>query len=173
MERKTEGVGAPTPTEKEATRRYLQGELDNAGPDDAGIIRVQFTGTKHLNITAAQLEAIKKIIVPEPESPVSHDPCVQGVIEIGGRKSEFLLPLGRPDVKYSQWGADNTVLWPRADLLEVMADAAAEWVSENLCRTCGENLLDDGEGYDGECGDCADKTEEGRDTDPEEGDTDD
>lgn len=91
---------------------------------------------------------------------VSYAPCIQGTIEIGDRKSEFLLPLANDSVKYSQWGADNTVLWPRADLLEVMADAAAEWVSENLCRTCHENLLDDGEGYDGECGDCADKTDQ-------------
>lgn len=26
------------------------------------------------------------------------------------------------------------------------------------CRTCKEETLDDGEGYDGECGNCADRT---------------
>lgn len=134
MTTKIEGVEPPTPTEAEARRRYLQGELDNAGPDDAGIIRVQFTGTKHLNITAAQLEAIKKIIVPEPESPVSYDPCIQGTVEIEGRTSEFLILLDRDDVGFSQWGADNTVLWERVSLLDPLSVAAKEWALENLNR---------------------------------------
>jgi hypothetical protein len=131
---KIEGVEPPTPTEAEARRRYLQGELDNAGPDDAGIIRVQFTGTKHLNITAAQLEAIKKIIVPEDPSPVSYDPCIQGTVEIEGRTSEFLILLDRDDVGFSQWGADNTVLWERVSLLDPLSVAAKEWALENLNR---------------------------------------
>lgn len=68
----------------------------------------------------------------EDPSPVSHDPCVSGKIEIGGQVSEFLLPLLNDSVRYSQWGADNTVLWPRTDLLDAMAGAAREWALDNL-----------------------------------------
>lgn len=70
--------------------------------------------------------------VPEPESPVSHDPCVQGTIEIAGVKSEFLIPLADDSVRYSQWGADNLVLWPRVDLLDAMAGAGREWALDNI-----------------------------------------
>ena len=128
MERKTEGVEAPTPWEREATRRYLQGEMDNVKPSEFdGKVKVKFTGdgeSKHLNITAEQYEAIKKIIVPEQ---VTYDPCIQGTIDIEGSKSEFFIPFDRGDIGYSQWGADNTVLWPRVALLEGLATAAKEW----------------------------------------------
>lgn len=42
--------------------------------------------------------------------------------------------------------------WPE----DVMSDT-----DYNKCRTCGEPN-DDGEGYDGECGNCADKRESRR-----------
>lgn len=32
-----------------------------------------------------------------------------------------------------------------------------------VCRTCYDALTNDGDGFDGECGNCADKTEEGDD----------
>lgn len=122
-------------SEAEARRRYLQGELDRVTPSPYdNIIRVKFFGeedSKHLNITPEQYAAIKKIIVPEPESPVSYDPCITGTIDIEGRKSEFMLLLDRADVGYSQWGADNTVLWPRTDLLEGMSASAKEWWLDN------------------------------------------
>lgn len=114
---------------------------------------------------SAAIKALTSGVEP-PTPKISFAPCIQGVIEIGADKSEFLLPLHREDVRYSQWGAYNPVLWPRVDLLEKLAAAAAEWADENLCRTCKENLLDDGEGFDGECGDCADKTEAEDDDDP-------
>ena len=135
MNSSSEGVGTPTPTEEEAARRYHQHELDRVAPDDAGIIRVKFFGekdSKHLNLTASQYEAIKKIIVPEPESPVSYDPCIQGTIDTGGRRSEFMLPLDRDDVGFSQWGADNETLWARVDLLDELSKAAKEWALDNL-----------------------------------------
>jgi hypothetical protein len=141
MTTKIEGVVPPTPFEREATRRYLQGEMDNVKPSEFdGKVKVKFTGegeSKHLNITAEQYEAIKKIIAPEDPSPVSYDPCIQGTVEIAGRKSEFLILLDRDDVGFSQWGADNTVLWARVDLLDEMSKAAKEWALDNLGREEG------------------------------------
>lgn len=162
------GVEPPTPTEREATRRYLQGEMDNVKPSEFdGKVKVKFTGegeSKHLNITAEQYGAIKKIIVPEDPSPVSYAPCITGTIEIGDSTTGFMVPLGG-DSGWSNWGAANEVLATRVDLLDTLESAASEWASENLCRTCKENLLDDGEGYDGECGDCADRNPENREED--------
>lgn len=91
-------------------------------------------------------------------SPVSHAPCIQGTIDIDGRLSEFLIPLLNDSVSYSQWGAGNPTLWERTDLVEALADGARDWAEENLCKTCKESMLDDGAGYDGECGDCADRS---------------
>jgi hypothetical protein len=142
----TEGVERPTPSEAEARRRYLQGELDGVLTPPDGIIRAKFLGfgeSKYLNITLEQFEAIKKIIVPEPESPVSYSPCIMGTVDIEGAKSEFMVPFDNDSVKYSQWGADNTVLWPRVDLMDALADAAREWWLDNNPDTDAEE--DDGE----------------------------
>lgn len=38
--------------------------------------------------------------------------------------------------------------------------AGIEDEDENLCRTCGEEYDEGGDGYDGECPDCADKTDQ-------------
>ena len=136
MNSSSEGVGTPTPTEDQDRRRYLQGELDKVTPSVfTDRVKVKFAGegaSKWLNLTAAQYEAIKKIIVPEPESPVFYAPCIQGTIEAKGRKSEFMLPLDRDDVGFSQWGADNTVLWERVELLDELSKAAKEWALDNL-----------------------------------------
>lgn len=73
--------------------------------------------------------------MPDPADNVSYAPCIEGVIDDGTHKSEFMIPLDTDSsTKYSQWGADNTVLWPRVDLLEALGDAAREWASENLPR---------------------------------------
>ena len=111
-----------------------------------------------------QAEELRIMVHPEggresDPSPVSHAPCAQGTIDIGGVTSQFLLPLVNDSVRYSQWGASNTVLGDRVDLLDAMAGAAREWALDNLlCHICRENTVDDGEGYDGMCGDCADKS---------------
>lgn len=135
----TEGVGVPTPTEAEARRRYTRGELDKVTPG-GGQVKLQLRNeegwTFWLNISSDQHAAIEKILLPEPASPVSHDPCIQGVIEIEGRKSEFLIPLVDDSVRYSQWGADNLTLWPRVDLLDGLAGAAREWALDNLRDDC-------------------------------------
>lgn len=84
---------------------------------------------------------------------------ITGKIEIGGVESEFeLYPSGYPG-KYRQEGADIAILGGRVELLAGMADAAISWAEEHLCRTCNDCLIDDGEGFDGECGDCADRSE--------------
>lgn len=122
----------------EARDRYIRDELDKVTPDDTGIIRVQFTGegaSKHLNITAAQYEAIGKILAeggrePDP-SPVSYDPCITGTITANGESSEFMIPFANDSVAYTQWGAFNPTLWPRTDLLEGMGEAAREWYIHN------------------------------------------
>jgi hypothetical protein len=98
------------------------------------------------------------VSLPEPESPVSHAPCIQGVIDIAGLKSEFLIPLANDSVGFSQWGAGTPVLWTRVDLLDELSSKAREWADENLCRVCRENMTDDGEGEDGMCGECADRS---------------
>jgi hypothetical protein len=105
------------------------------------------------------IQTISPAPEPHPADNVSYAPCVKGTIEIGDTTTEFMLPLLNDSMSYSQWGAPTYTLGERGELVEGMATAAQEWASENLCRTCKENLLDDGEGYDGECGDCADKTE--------------
>lgn len=84
---------------------------------------------------------------------------ITGKIEIDGVETEFLLPVDGGSTQYSQWGASTTVLGPRVELLEDLAVAAAEWAMDNLCSECKDALLDDGEGYDGRCGNCADKRE--------------
>lgn len=79
---------------------------------------------------------------------------LQGKIEINGRSSEFLLT---EEGSYIQWGADTPVLGERVALLESLGDAYRDWVYENLCIDCHDHALDDGEGADGRCGDCADR----------------
>jgi hypothetical protein len=79
---------------------------------------------------ARELAAL--IVADTEPSPVSYDPCITGKVEIGGQTSEFLLPLDNDSVRYSQWGADNTVLWPRTDLMDALAGAAREWALDNL-----------------------------------------
>lgn len=131
MTDQTEGVERPTPSEAEARRRYIRGELDKVQPSGGYRNKLQIrnttTASKWLNISAEQMAAIEKILLPEPPSPVSYNPCIQGTIDIEGRKSEFLLALGRDDVGFSQWGADNTVLWERVELLDNLSRTAKEW----------------------------------------------
>lgn len=138
MNSRIEGVEPPTPTEAEARRRYIQGELDAVLPSTHdGKYKIKILGlgeSKWLNITAEQYAAVSKIILPEPESPVSYSPCLQGKVLIDGAESEFMIPLDRDDVGFSQWGADNTVLWERVSLLDPLSVAAKEWALENLNR---------------------------------------
>lgn len=88
---------------------------------------------------------------------------ISGKIELNGRTTEFTLN----DQGYQQWGADTSTLGERVDLLDMLEAAVAEWACDNLCGTCRERTLDDGEGYDGKCGDCADKSE-GEDDDSDD-----
>lgn len=55
---------------------------------------------------------------------------IRGVVERGGVKSEFMIPLDSDDANYNQWGADTEVLGERVDLLTGMAHAAREWYAE-------------------------------------------
>lgn len=151
----------------EARSRYVQGELNKLRPGEYPVkIKLFSAGgnTFHLNITAKQLAAIEKILVPEPE--VDYAPCIMGKVIIGDTTTEFMLPMLNESVTFSQWGANGYVLGSRVDLMEALAEAAGEWAQDMLCRTCKENLTDDGEGYNGECGDCADRNESNK----EEGD---
>ena len=129
-------------SEDEARRRYIKGELDKVDTDHGQMKLKLLNGTGEsfwLNITASQREAIERILLPEPASPANHDPCITGVIEIEGRKSEFLIPLDRDDVGFSQWGADNPTLWERVDLLDEMSKTAKEWALDNLRSDDEEN----------------------------------
>lgn len=111
------------------------------------------------------VQTISPAPAPHPADNVSYAPCIKGTIEIGEDTSEFLIPLINDSMKYQQWGADNSVLGDRVELLEAVADAAQEYAQDNICRTCEAAFLDDGEGYDGECGNCADKTAADEDDD--------
>lgn len=82
-----------------------------------------------------------KATVEDPPSKVSHAPCITGKIEVGGQSSEFMIPLDNDSVMYSQWGADNTVLWPRVELVEGMAEEAREWWLDN--RPANDNEGDE------------------------------
>jgi hypothetical protein len=85
---------------------------------------------------------------------------INATILIGGEERKLTLRFdseGQPT--YRQYGAHVSQLESTQGLAELLADALGEWATDELCRTCHDALLDDGEGYDGECGDCADKTE--------------
>ena len=135
MSEQTEGVERPTPTEAEARRRYIQGELDAVLPSTHdGKFKVKILGlgeSKWLNITADQYDAVKKILLPEPESPVSYNPCIQGKVLIEGAESEFMILLDNDSVGFSQWGAPNEVLWQRVELLDNLCGPAREWWADN------------------------------------------
>lgn len=81
---------------------------------------------------------------------------VNGKIALNGVETEFQL---QPDGTWNNWGGDTRTLGERRDLVDALASAFQDWAIENLCITCGEALLDDGEGFDGNCGNCADKAE--------------
>jgi hypothetical protein len=87
---------------------------------------------------------------------------VGGKITIDGKTTEFLLT---DEGSYTQWGADVSTLGSRVDLLERLGEAYLEWAQENLCTSCQDALLDDGEGFNGRCGNCADKAEKEGDND--------
>lgn len=81
---------------------------------------------------------------------------LKGKITIDGVESEFML---LDDGGWTQWGVNQFTAGGRVDLLDTLSQAYMEWQGENLCKTCKDHLLDDGEGYDGECGDCADRSD--------------
>lgn len=89
---------------------------------------------------------------------------LKGKITIDGRESEFML---LDEGSWSQWGADTSTLGGRTDLLDALAEAYQVWRQENLCTECGDHLLDDGEGFDGKCGNCADRAEKDGEYDDE------
>ncbi|AMM44238.1 hypothetical protein BJD78_gp68 [Arthrobacter phage KellEzio] len=81
---------------------------------------------------------------------------IGGKIKIDGRETEFLLT---DEGSYIQWGADTSTLGERTDLLEKLGEAYVEWAQDNLCSECKDRTLDDGEGFNGRCGNCADRAE--------------
>lgn len=87
---------------------------------------------------------------------------IKGKVTIDGRESEFML---LEDGGWTQWGVDQPTAGERVDLLDKIAAAYMEWQDENLCSECKDHLLNDGEGYDGKCGNCADRAEKEDDDD--------
>ncbi|MFT4471861.1 hypothetical protein ACMX2H_18320 [Arthrobacter sulfonylureivorans] len=81
---------------------------------------------------------------------------ITGTISIDNRATAFTLDH---EGAYQQFGGDRSAYGERVDLLSAMGEAVEEWASDNLCRECHDHTLDDGEGYDGRCGDCADRHE--------------
>lgn len=71
------------------------------------------------------------VTLPEPASPVSYNPCLQGKVLIDGAESDFLIPLDNDSVGFSQWGAPNEVLWQRVALLDSLSGPAREWWADN------------------------------------------
>lgn len=61
------------------------------------------------------------------EEPPTEGPEITGQINAGGQVSAFRIPLEEGSVRYSQWGASNTVLWPRTDLVSAIAEAGWDW----------------------------------------------
>lgn len=84
---------------------------------------------------------------------------ITGKIDVNGRITEFMIPVSDPDAGYAQWGGCPSTLGERVDLLEELVEAARTWAEDNLCRECRDRTLDDGEGSDGMCGDCADRAD--------------
>ena len=79
-----------------------------------------------------------KATVDDPPSKPSAGPEITGQVNAGGQVSEFRIPLEDSDVSYSQWSANNTVLWPRADLMAALAEAGREWWLDNRPATDNE-----------------------------------
>ena len=112
-------------------------------------------------VALEQAQGLAAMIVadtePHPADDVSYAPCITGKIEIGDTTTEFMLTM---DAGWSQWGATTPVLGERVDLMDSLGSAWTEWASENICTECQDAIINDGEGYDGKCGNCADKEEE-------------
>lgn len=150
----------------EARRRYVQGELNKAQPFGGYLTKLKLRTpngeTKWLSVDATQQRAIEAVLTAEPE--VEREVEFSGKVILDGTTSHFMM---LNDGDWTQWGVDQQAAGRRVDLLDKVAEAYREWQDENLCRTCKERLLDDGEGYNGECGDCADRNynEEGDDDD--------
>lgn len=102
-------------------------------PDDflqtAALENIRVSLERHAGSMAYVVRANAE--VDDPPSKISYDPVVTGRIEIGGQTSEFMLPLDNDSVRYTQWGADNTVLWPRTELVKALAEAGREWWLDN------------------------------------------
>ena len=102
-------------------------------PDDflqtAALENIRASLERHAGSMAYVIGA--KATVEDPPSKVSYEPCIMGKIEVGGQASEFMIPLDNDSVNYTQWGADNMVLWPRVELVEGMTEKAREWWLDN------------------------------------------
>lgn len=109
---------------------------------------------------------------------MTHVTEVKGVITTSdGVTREFSLTGDGTDVVWNQWGASTEALGNSVGLLAGIAEAAREhfvpkctrcgdpadspdatlcdFCEEESCTHCGESL-DDGQGFDGYCGTCAD-----------------
>lgn len=135
MTDQNQGVGRSTPTEAEARRRYIRGELDKAAPVHPWHTKLKLRSTEGesfwLNITAEQQAAIEKILLPDPADNVSYSPCLKGKVLVDGAVSEFMIPLENDSVGFSQWGAPDEVLWQRVPLLHNLSFPAREWWAAN------------------------------------------
>lgn len=118
-------------TEAQELHRLIGGPIETAHVDYDGDLEVVGVMVSVEDLRRAR-ELVAIIVADTTPSPVSYDPCITGKVEIAGQTSEFLLPLVNDSVRYSQWGADNTVLWPRTDLMDALAGAAREWALDNI-----------------------------------------
>lgn len=80
---------------------------------------------------------------------------ITGKVLIDGRETEFSISA---DGGYRQWGGSSPAAFgERVELMDRLGAAVREWASDDLCIECMDRLLDNGEGYDGRCGVCADR----------------
>lgn len=75
----------------------------------------------------------------EIDDPPTEGPEITGQVNTGGQVSKFRIPLDDDSVQYTQWGASNTVLWPRVDLMGALAEAGREWWADNRPANDNEN----------------------------------
>jgi hypothetical protein len=138
--------------EAQELHRILGGPLETSNASDILFNRAEVERAREL----------VAIIVADTEGGRDSDPSenqpvleFKGTITLAGTTSHFMM---LDDGGWTQWGVDQRAAGQRVDLLDNVASAYQEWQDENLCSVCKENMLDDGEGYDGMCGNCADKS---------------
>ncbi|MCL4414797.1 MAG: hypothetical protein M1522_08655 [Actinobacteria bacterium] len=123
---------------------YLRGELRAERISYGELFELQ---TLAHRINPGDVELLEAAGVPEYPDEVEYTVAVSNIFTATGPVDAVR--------QMAEWLRDN------CDFAgyRVTDEAGGSWFidPENICRTCGNATTDDGEGWDGECGNCADR----------------